>query len=253
LQVRYQENNGADQWKTVEETVHWQPAETAIIICDMWDRHWCDGATQRVAGMAPRMNETIRAARARGVTIIHAPSSVMDFYADQPGRIRMQQAPPATPPEPFKDWYDPKPGTEPDLPIDDSDGGCDTCGNGPCTNVNQSVWTRQIETLDIADEDGISDDGPEIHNYLRHKGIKNVIIMGVHTNMCVLGRPFGIRAQRTMGMNVLLARDLTDAMYNPGMAPYVSHDEGTHRVIDHIEKYWGPTVLSDDLIKPGGH
>jgi hypothetical protein len=26
-----------------------------------------------------------------------------------------------------------------------------------------------------------------------HEGRTNVVLMGVHTNMCVLGRPFGIR------------------------------------------------------------
>ena len=25
------------------------PSQTAIIVCDMWDRHWCQGATRRVA------------------------------------------------------------------------------------------------------------------------------------------------------------------------------------------------------------
>jgi hypothetical protein len=48
---------------------------------------------------------------------------------------------------------------------------------------------------------------------------------------------------------VVLARDMTDAMYNHEMAPFVSHHEGTQKVIEHIEKYWSPTALSGDLIK----
>lgn len=36
------------------------------------------------------------------------------------------------------------------------------------------------------------------------------ISMGVHTNMCVLGRPFGIRAMVGLGRNVVLVRDLID-------------------------------------------
>ena len=31
--------------------------------------------------------------------------------------------------------------------------------------------------------------------------------------------------------------------------PFVSHDEGTQLVIEHIEKYWAPTVSSDDLVR----
>src|SRR6185436_17080447 len=35
------------------ETVSWKPAETGLIICDMWDTHTCAGAARRVAEMAP--------------------------------------------------------------------------------------------------------------------------------------------------------------------------------------------------------
>ena len=39
--------------------------------------------------------------------------------------------------------------------------------------------------------------------------------MGVHLNMCVLGRPVGIRQMVNIGKNVVLMRDMTDTMYNP--------------------------------------
>ena len=62
--------------KTSEETVSWKPEKTALIICDMWDDHWCKSAARRVGEMAPALNETVNAAREKGVFIIHAPSSV---------------------------------------------------------------------------------------------------------------------------------------------------------------------------------
>ena len=71
--------------------------------------------------------------------------------------------------------------------------------------------------------------------------------MGVHTNMSVLGRSFGIRQMVRWGLSVALVRDLTDTMYNPAMPPYVSHDEGTRLVVEYIEKFWCPTILSSDL------
>ena len=46
----------------------------------------------------------------------------------------------------------------------------------------------------------------------------------------------------------MLARDLTDTMYNPQMRPFVSHDKGTELVVEHIEKYWCPSLLSADLM-----
>jgi len=71
--------------------------------------------------------------------------------------------------------------------------------------------------------------------------------MGVHLNMCVLGRPFGIRQMVRLGKNVALVRDMTDTMYDPRREPKVSHFEGTDLVVEHVEKFWCPTLLSTDL------
>ena len=48
--------------------------------------------------------------------------------------------------------------------------------------------------------------------------------------------------------NVLLMRDMTDAMYNPAKRPQVSHFRGTELVIEHIEKHWCPTITSADVL-----
>ena len=45
----------------------------------------------------------------------------------------------------------------------------------------------------------------------------------------------------------MLVRDLTDAAYNSSYWPYVSHERGTQLVIEHIEKYWCPTILCADI------
>ena len=50
-------------------------------------------------------------------------------------------------------------------------------------------------------------------------------------------------------MNVVLLRDLTDAMYDPRDKPYVSHERGTELVIEHIERWWAPSVLSRDFVE----
>jgi len=69
-----------NRWQVVERAVDWDPGKTAIVICDMWDKHWCAGATRRVAEMAPRMNEVVKKARAQGVLIVHCPSDTMKHY-----------------------------------------------------------------------------------------------------------------------------------------------------------------------------
>ena len=53
----------------------WAPRKTAIIVCDMWDDHWCKSAARRVGEMAGPLNETLKKARDRGAFIIHAPST----------------------------------------------------------------------------------------------------------------------------------------------------------------------------------
>ena len=233
----------ANQFRVVQKKVQCDPKQTAIIICDMWNQHWCKGATERVAELAPHINEVASIARDRGVLIIHAPSGTVGAYADHPARKRAADAPKAANlPEGIAkwcNWIDEKEQTV-GYPIDHSDGGCDCspqCKQG-------SPWRSQIDTIQIRDEDAISDSGVEIWNLLEHRGIKNVILMGVHTNMCVLGRPFGLRNLARSGKNVVLMRDLTDTMYNSRMRPFVSHFTGTDLVVEHVEKYVCPSVTS---------
>ncbi len=119
------EGNKKSQYKILNATMKWEAKETAIVVCDMWDEHWCKGATRRVGEMAPRMNEVIRIARKRGVLIIHCPSSCMDFYKDSPMRELARQAPRAESRIPLQRWCHLDLKKEAPLPIDDSDGGCD--------------------------------------------------------------------------------------------------------------------------------
>jgi nicotinamidase-related amidase len=239
LRTRVEPFRGSGEWEEVPLRREIAPAETAFLLCDVWDAHWCRSAARRCDALAPQINRAVEAARAQGVFIIHAPSECMAFYADTPQRRRMQETPRVHPPEPREI-------TDPPLPIDDSDHGCDDVP--PCPAKSPWPWTRQHAAIRIADEDGISDNGGEVYSALRERGITTLLIAGVHTNMCVLKRSFAIRQMTRWGIRCILVRDLTDAMYNPRMPPFVSHEEGTELVIQHIEKYWCPTVLSRDLL-----
>src|SRR5947209_6188948 len=74
--TRTETSKGSGAWKEETQEVIWNASETAIIICDMWDDHYCKSAAERVADMAPRMNAVLTAARNHGATVIHAPSGV---------------------------------------------------------------------------------------------------------------------------------------------------------------------------------
>ena len=235
LRTRVEAFKGSGEWLEVNFVESLQVSHAAIVICDMWDKHWCSGASRRVDALAVRMNPVIEKARAAGVQVIHAPSETMDFYKDAPGRLRMVALP--------KTQSPPALGlTDPPLPIDDSDGGCDT------SDQFYKAWKHENAALRIAPQDVISDDGAEILSFLRSRGIDHLLIMGVHTNMCVLNRTFAIKQMTNWGERCILVRDLTDSMYNPKARPFVPHEQGTELVIEHIEKYWAPTVLSEQLM-----
>ncbi|MDA0348742.1 MAG: isochorismatase family protein [Verrucomicrobia bacterium] len=243
LNTRYQNKTADGTFGLMNEKRTLVAEQTAIVVCDMWDKHWCKGATQRVAEMAPRMNAVISKAREQGVLIIHCPSNTLDFYKDHPARKLAMSAPVVEAKVPLQTWCHLDPENEAALPIDDSDGGCDD--EPMCKNYK--AWSRQIEAIEIKDGDAITDSA-EAYNLMKQRGITNVIAMGVHLNMCVLGRPFSIRQMVYQDQNVFLMRDLTDTMYNSRMPPYVDHFSGTDLVVDHVEKYWCPTITSADFL-----
>jgi nicotinamidase-related amidase len=225
---------GSGKWDAVTESYDFHPNKAAVIVCDMWDKHWCSGATQRVGLLVERLQPFLDAARHSGIIIIHAPSETMAFYRDAPQRKKMMAFPRVDPPSEL----DLK---APPLPIDDSTGGCDT------GDKEYKAWTREHPGLAIDPSDYVSDDGREIYNLLRAKGIETIFYTGVHANMCILNRSFAIRQMSKWGMHCILLRDLTDAMYSPNDRPFVSHEKGTELVIEHIEKYWAPTMTSTQL------
>lgn len=238
----------------------WLPSRTAIIVCDMWDLHHCKNAVTREGEMAPRFNEVLDKARKDGVLIIHAPSSCMKPYEGTPARERAKSAPAAARlPDKIGDWCKQIPAEERAVyPLDQTDGGEDDdpaehekwAAELAAKGLNpKAPWTKQIDVLRIDQEkDAISDSGVEIWNLLESRNIDNVILMGVHTNMCVSGRPFGLRQMAKNGKHVVLMRDMTDTMYNPARWPFVSHTHGTELYIQHVERRICPTITSDQFI-----
>ena len=86
--------------------------------------------------------------------------------------------------------------------------------------------------------------GQELFNLLAQRAIADVVVMGVHTNLCVLGRPYGIRQLVAFGKRAVLCRDLTDSFHRDARG----HAWGNDAIVAHIERRWCPTVTSDDLV-----
>jgi nicotinamidase-related amidase len=256
-QILATDDGGHRHWQTVTDTVE-QPADkTGLLLCDVWDSHWCRGARERLEPLLSKMNAAVNAARDLGVQIIHAPSDTMDFYTDHPARQRALAVEPLEPEPRLPDFaqaadslvgqifapvgdvsaYDPP------LPIDAEDQGTTVAENEP-----YKAWTRQHAAIDIdAEKDLISDEGGRVYACLQAGGIDRLLILGVHTNMCVLHRTFAIKQMSRWGVPMALLRDLTDTMYSPARPPYVSHEEGTRLVVEYAEKFWCPSLDSGDL------
>lgn len=259
--LRFQQpaDDSGERFHRLTEPRNLRGDATAVIVCDMWDSHHGYHAALRTAELGEPINGFVTEARNRGAIVIHAPSGCMEPYAEHPARRRAVAAPKAEQfPEDIAKWCHQIPAEEQAVyPIDQSAGGEDDSDEEKAAwqavlkREGRDVrhpWRRQIDSIEIdASKDFISDDGKEIWSILTAAGVENVILVGVHTNMCVLGRPFGLRRMVSAGMNTLLVRDLTDTMYDPRAWPYVSHFTGTDLIIDHIERHVCPTITSDQI------
>lgn len=243
---RVEDQPGSGKFRTAEEVLRWEVAQTAIIICDVWDTDRCVTEVQRNRILAPRINEAVSAARSLGVMIFHCPSDTMGYYARTPQRLRMQRAPMVPSPIPI--------GATPQNPDPLFRGVCgDNISEGfftgpePSTSRNNVPWQREHPAIDIAGYDGVSENGQEVYNFCKQEGITNIVLMGVHANICIMNRAFGCREMTRLGFHVVVARDLVDAMYDPRERPFVSHERGTELVVEFIEAQWCPSILSGDI------
>src|SRR4051812_44941857 len=89
LRSRVELFRGSDHWQEVHVNYPFDPHKSAVIVCDMWDRHWCSGANARVAALVRKLEPVLEAARRSGMVIVHAPSETMAFYANTPQRQRV--------------------------------------------------------------------------------------------------------------------------------------------------------------------
>jgi hypothetical protein len=88
----------------------------------------------------------------------------------------------------------------------------------------EAIW-RRVRAID-AHRDVITDDGRELAAYLAADSRDTVLMTGVHANLCILRRSFGLVALVGYGLSPVLVADLTDAIYDPADPPYVDHDAG---------------------------
>ena len=102
LRSRVETRKGSGVWREVSVQRPITPARSAVLVCDMWDAHWCRTAAERSALLAERIDELLREARSAGARIVHSPSDTLERYESTPQRQRMRDLPPVEPPEPLE-------------------------------------------------------------------------------------------------------------------------------------------------------
>jgi nicotinamidase-related amidase len=204
----------------------------ALLLCDMWDRHWCATAAASTDRIANAASDLVSRFRARGGTVIHAPSDTMRFYASNPARRYVVGLGPGNAPASVTH------------PAPAAPAGGPACPDTPqCTQPTGPPWpwSKQHPAITIAPEDAILDRDEELFAVLADRGIGHVNLAGVHTNLCIMDRSFGIKALVRTGISCSLVGDMTEAM----------PPQHTAVALQYVERHWCPVVQSASLI--GGH
>jgi len=219
------------------ETV--DPRRVGVIAVDVWNFHWCKTATMRVDAIVPRMNKALEAARTLGMTVMLCPSDVVENYAGYPQREAVFALPKIAVPAVVEVNCPPVPDA----------GGC-ACGRERCA-VNYG-WDGMHPALTIGPDDLMPDTQAEVYAICHQRQRTHLIYVGFHTQVCLLGKPMGLKAMKSAGLKCILARDLTDA--HPGYDPDrgFTPDLNTEQVVEHFEKHLAPTIhFQQELVRLG--
>ena len=212
-------------------------SKVGVIAVDVWNYHWCKTATMRVDAIVPRMNKALEAARDLGMTVMLCPSDVVDNYVGYPQRERVFTLPQV--PVPLV--------TQVTCPPVPDAGGC-ACGRERC--AGNYGWDGMHPALILGPNDWMPDTQAEVYAICQQRGLTHLIYVGFHTQVCLLGKPMGLKAMKSAGLRCVLARDMTDA--HPGYDPSrnFTPDLNTEQVVEHFEKHLSPTIhFQEELTK----
>jgi len=224
-------------------------SKIGVVVIDMWNGYMCPTGAELFGGsLIPRMNRALDGARTVGMTVIHAPSEVADFYAGRPQAEKVAALPRYELPKVA------------DVAMPGFPGYQDPCLCGPgikCPYMHS--WDGIHPELRIADEDYIlvgpvyGDRGTQrLHAICRDRGLTHLVYMGCATNCCVVAKSAGAIYMAQAGIPVILARDLTEAVTKYDPENDYTPDDGTTQSVEAIERASMPTIdMAEELKKVG--
>ena len=175
--------------------------QDSAIICDMWNQHWCKGATRRVAELAPAMNRAVAGARDQRRADHPCAQQLYGRLRESPGAqacAGRAHRPPICPRRsaagataflPRKREFIPS--TRPMAVVM-----TDRCARKALPGGRRSPRSKSRMKTPSATR------ARKSGTCWKTAESRTSLLMGVHTNMCVLGRPFGLRNLSRHGKNV---------------------------------------------------
>lgn len=224
-----------DELELVEKEKTFESSQVGVLVIGMWSGHQCLVADRILHELSPKVNSFLKVCRSKNMKVIFGSSSLTKLPKYAPLRKNMKGLS-------FAKLVD-KGLCFPPIPFDDSDGGVN--------EKNPNFKRDEVDlhpSIEVCDTDAMSDNSKEILNYLHHHNLKLLLVVGVHTNMCVLDRPYGIKNLARYGFPMAIVRDLTDPMVKPDGVKVKDRDDAKDKIVKFIEQYFCPSVDSRDLI-----
>uniref|UniRef100_A0A7S3DAC2 Isochorismatase-like domain-containing protein n=1 Tax=Palpitomonas bilix TaxID=652834 RepID=A0A7S3DAC2_9EUKA len=208
----------------------------ALIVIDLWDKHWCTEGKRTMESLVCRMKDFLPQMRECGVPIVFSPGpELMNRYAGHSARLLAKKAPDVPglkesnkdkrtdwPAMPTKSWYT------------DRDGGCSKL------DPRQEVWTRIHPSIEIKDGDFIAVESKELQRILKWTGKKGFIYSGVHTNICIaVSRTYSLLRLADVGVETAIMLDMTDSLISKRTD---SHIRDRKHLADLYGEYFHKTV-----------
>ena len=248
--------------------------EIAIIVVDVWDKHWCKLYQKDNDLLAKKIDSFLKSIRPKMVTIIHAPSEsirrwnekkekisetteIIKSYVNHPARknvvetIAKDKGVDKIEKEEEKENNHHNERRKKRLPKVHNEHkhfrqsvnkGCHCSPS--CAREWPRPWTKQHPSIEIFESDYITAKFYEINSIFKKRNIKKVLFVGGASNFCILDRTFGVTRMNDEKIDCSVIRDLTIAH---GEVP-AKYDKNELQV-GHIEKGFCSTVDSGEIIE----
>lgn len=189
----------------------------ALIIMDMWDKHWCKTMTHEGDILAKKINEFAQIFRARGGVVIHT-----TYFANSPISIGLRDKT-AKIFAPFSKFR-----------------GCKCPGESCKKDTNKQVWSNIHPDIYTDKHDLYI---TNISKLLKIKNIQTYFFVGQHINECILERPIGVLALKYLKKHFYIIKDLTNHSFC-----YTCPEEIKQEFFSCVEQFLCPLLTIEEFL-----